>query len=202
VKDTLRIFITGVGGQGTITASKILGQAALAAGLGTVVGEIHGMAQRGGVVETSLSIGEGQGPLIADGAADVILGFEPVEAVRALRKASPDCTVILSTSPIVPFTVSAVAGEYPGGEECLEVIERTASRIHAFDGEALAVEAGSSFSLNVVMLGALSAVDLLPFSREILLDEVLRYTPARYSETNRKAFELGGRAVAQEPDRT
>ena len=197
MKDTLRIFITGVGGQGTITASKILGQAALAAGLETVVGEIHGMAQRGGVVETSVSIGESQGPLIADGAADAILGFEPVEAVRALRKASPDCTVVLSTSPIVPFTVSAVAGAYPGAEECLEVIGRAAGRIHAFDGEALAREAGSSFSINAVMLGALSAVDLLPFSPEVLLDEVLRYTPAKHDETNRTAFELGRKAVAQ-----
>ena len=102
------IFIIGVGGQGSLTTSRILGEAALRAGQNVLVGEIHGMAQRGGVVESTVRIGDVYGPTISEGCADVLLGFEPVETVRGLHKASKNTLVIVNTHAIVPATVYRV----------------------------------------------------------------------------------------------
>ncbi len=104
--DAVRIFFTGVGGQGTLLATRMVGEAALAEGLPVTMSEIHGMAQRGGVVESSVVIGKVFSPTIPDGEADILMAFEPLEALRAIPKCHAGSLIIASTAPIVPFTVA------------------------------------------------------------------------------------------------
>ncbi len=100
------IIIAGVGGQGILFASKIIGETAVASNMNLILSEIHGMAQRGGAVISTVKIGNTHSPLIADGEADIILSFEPVEALRAANKMSKNTTVIINTNSIIPFPVS------------------------------------------------------------------------------------------------
>lgn len=194
------IFLTGVGGQGSLTASRLLGEAALAAGLNVLVGEIHGMAQRGGVVESSVRIGDVHGAMISDGGADVLLGFEPVETVRALAKAGPDTLVVSNTRPVVPFSVSLKSGRYPPLEELLGAVRAVTKHLLALDAAAMAQQAGSGRAVNSVMLGVLAGTGRLPFPAHLLLEAILQAVPAKQAEANRRAFaageEFGQRAAA------
>lgn len=113
MKNIYKIQLIGVGGQGTIKASTIIGEAAMKKGLNVVMSEVHGMAQRGGTVVTEFKIGEAHSPLIEEGAADLMIAFEPTEALRALNKINQESFVIVNSSPIVPFTVSLGISEYP-----------------------------------------------------------------------------------------
>jgi indolepyruvate ferredoxin oxidoreductase beta subunit len=108
-----RIHITGVGGQGTLLATGIIGEAALLAGVNVNVSEVHGMAQRGGVVESAVTMGDVMSPIVSDGEADILLGFEPSETLRAAAKCSKDATVITNSHPLAPFTVAIGKGVYP-----------------------------------------------------------------------------------------
>ena len=110
--NTLRIYIVGVGGQGNVLASKMIGEAALSMGVPVLMSETHGMAQRGGVVESTVVLGGAQSPTISDNCADILLAFEPMEAVRALSKANADTIVITNTAPVVPFIPGGSAA-YP-----------------------------------------------------------------------------------------
>ena len=101
---TLKIYCVGVGGQGNVLASKLVGEAALAAGVPVVLSETHGMAQRGGVVESTVVLGGASSPTIADGCADILLAFEPLEAVRALDKVHTQSLIVSSTSTVKPFS--------------------------------------------------------------------------------------------------
>ena len=111
--ETKRIVNVGVGGQGNLLASNLLGKAALDAGLPVMVSEIHGMAQRGGVVESAVILGEALSPIVSNGEADIVVGFEPVETLRALTKANKDTLVLTSTRPLPPFTVAIGQAAYP-----------------------------------------------------------------------------------------
>ncbi|MFQ6116879.1 MAG: indolepyruvate oxidoreductase subunit beta [Candidatus Bipolaricaulia bacterium] len=195
--EKLRIFITGVGGQGSLTASRLLAEAALQAGQNVVVSEVHGMAQRGGVVETAVLIGEIHSPTIGGSEAQVILGFEPIETLRAMNKASRETLVITNTRPIVPITVSLGQSQYPEVEETLAQIEGFvgSGRLIALDATGLAKEAGSAIATNMVMVGALAATGRLPFSAAILKETISKLAP-KYAAVNLKAFELGYGAVA------
>lgn len=188
----LRIFITGVGGQGSLTASRILGEAALQAGQNALVSEIHGMAQRGGVVETAVLIGDIHSPIISDGQADCILGFEPLETLRAMNKASNQTIVITNTRPIIPITVALKQGRYPDVSEILARIGAflEEGKLIALDAIELAKTAGSAIASNMVLLGALAACVPLPFSSDYLSDAIARLAP-RYADLNVRAFELG-----------
>jgi len=104
--DTKRVVFVGVGGQGNLLASRLLGEAALSEGIPAVVSEIHGMAQRGGIVESAVLLGNVSSPIVSDGEADVLVGFEPVETLRALKKCNQETLVITNTHPLPPFTVS------------------------------------------------------------------------------------------------
>jgi indolepyruvate ferredoxin oxidoreductase, beta subunit len=187
----LDICISGVGGQGSLTASRILGEAATRAGLEVVVGEIHGMAQRGGVVESTVRIGGARGPIISDGRADVLLGFEPVEAVRALGKAGPQTLVIVNTRCIIPFTVSLEGSEYPKVEDLLAEVRKVTPRLVALDAADVAQKAGSGQAVNTVMLGVLAGAIALPFPRETLLEVIEESVPRKALPQNRQAFQAG-----------
>jgi len=191
------IFVMGVGGQGTLLASKIIGNAAMNAGGNALISEIHGMAQRGGVVSSTVRIGDVMSPLVGSGKADVILAFEPAEALRALYKASGDTVVITNTHPTIPFTVSLGKMPYPEVMEELEKIRPKVKRLIEFDANEIAREAGAAITANTVMLGALAGSGVLPFPTEHLREAVKKSVPARAVDVNMKAFDMGI-AVVQE----
>ena len=194
----INIQIVGVGGQGILTASKIIANAALADGLNVIMSEVHGMAQRGGVVESSIRIGDVHSPIIGNGMADVILSFEPMEAYRALDKANPDTKIVTNIEPMVPFTVTIGQGQYPPVAMLLEKMKKVTPHVYSFDAFALAREAGTEKAANVVMLGALSALGILPISPEKMKEMVGFTVPAKFREVNMKAFDMGYNTVKGE----
>ncbi|MGM0405875.1 MAG: indolepyruvate oxidoreductase subunit beta [Thermoplasmatota archaeon] len=184
--------IVGVGGQGILTSSQVIGKAALEKGMDVYMSEVHGMAQRGGVVWTTVKIGEKvYSPLIGSGEADAVLSFEPIEAYRALEKASKDTWIITNISPIVPFTVSVGKEEYPDIEEMFADLEEKSDKLLKIDAEKLAKEAGAAITQNIVMIGALTATDVLPVSKEEIIGSIERQVPEKFIDINKKAFELG-----------
>ncbi len=193
---TQRIVFVGVGGQGNLLASNLLGQAALAAGKHVVVSEIHGMAQRGGVVESAVIIGEATSPIVSDGEADVLVSFEPVEALRLLGKVNQDSLVITNTRPLPPFTVAIGAAPYPKPEESVAFLKKKLKKVIAFDGQALAEEAKNPLSLNMVMLGALFGAAQLPIEVKTMKKIIRSETKKRFAASNVLAFDLGFKAAA------
>ena len=191
--DKTDIIIVGVGGQGTLLASKILGEAALRAGLGVMASEVHGMAQRGGVVNSTVRIGDVHSPLAADSDAEVILAFEPVEAVRALNKANPGkTTIITNTSSIIPFTVSIKMDEYPPMEEVMSQLEKGAKKLIKVEMEQMARDNGIPvIAANIIMLGILVGTGTVPVPREVMLETIADNVPKKFLDENRKAFEVG-----------
>ena len=191
---TKRIFFVGVGGQGNILATKLVGEAALIAGMPISISETHGMAQRGGVVASSAVIG-GHSPIIAKHEADVIVAFEPLEALRALPMANPRTVVIASVSQIQPFTVAIGRGTYPPVDTMLDLIKAKVSRLVAFDAMAEAKAAGNPLGVNMVMLGALVAAGDIPLPEDALREAVRTKTKAAFVEANLDCFDRGIAAV-------
>ena len=193
--EVTRLIIVAVGGQGNLLASRVLGEAARRSDVPVRMSEIHGMAQRGGVVESALVFGDAQSTIISDGEADILVGFEPAEALRALKKCNADTTVITNTAPLQPFTAAIGKGVYPDLEEIQRLIASKCARLISFDAAALAREAGNVLSVNMVLLGALAATRLLPVSQDSLKDAIGEVTRQAFVETNLKAFELGRQAA-------
>jgi indolepyruvate ferredoxin oxidoreductase beta subunit len=189
--ETRRIVFIGVGGQGNLLASRLLGEAALSAGINAVVSEIHGMAQRGGIVESSVLLGDVASPIVSNGEADVLVGFEPVETLRAMARCNSGSTVITNTAPLPPFTVSIGQGKYPPVEETLSIIRQKVKRLIALDGIGLAEKAGNPLSLNMVMLGALIGSGTIPVTSEQMKAAIAASTKKAFLESNMKAFDLG-----------
>jgi indolepyruvate ferredoxin oxidoreductase beta subunit len=192
--DTIRLIIVAVGGQGNLLASKVLGEAALLAGIPVRMSEIHGMAQRGGVVESAIVFGKSQSNIISDAEADILLGFEPSETLRALNKCNTNSTVITNLSPVPPFMVAIGKGTYPDLNQIQTLIAAKIKRLIAFDGLDLARQAGHVMSLNMVLLGALIRTGLLPISTDHVQQAIRNKTRASVVEVNLKAFELGCKA--------
>ncbi|NOY68357.1 MAG: indolepyruvate oxidoreductase subunit beta [Deltaproteobacteria bacterium] len=189
--DVTRLIIVAVGGQGNLLASKVLGEASLCSGIPVRMSEIHGMAQRGGVVESALVFGDAESTIISDGEADILLGFEPAETLRALKRCNPKTVVITNTAPLPPFTVAIGKGIYPEIETICKLLrERTASLID-IDAAALAKEAGNVLAVNMVLLGALTATGILPVTPESIESAIEKITRSAFIETNIKAFEMG-----------
>ncbi len=187
----INILMAGVGGQGLILAARVLGDVAIAAGSHCITSEVHGMARRGGMVTCLVRMGDVQGPLMATGAADVLLGYEPLEALRSQHGISRDSTVLLNTNRIIPFTVSSGAEEYPEVDEIISAFKGITGDVHPFDVNALARQAGAPQALNIVLLGALFKTARLPFEKSMLVDAVSKNVPERFREANLKAVELG-----------
>ncbi len=191
----MRLIIVAVGGQGNLLASKVLGEAALMADVPVRMSEIHGMAQRGGVVESALVFGDAESTIISDGEADVLVGFEPAETLRALNKCNARTTVITNMAPLPPFTVAIGKGTYPDLERITALIQAKTHRLIAFDAAALARSAGNIMSLNIVLLGALCQTALLPLTAEAVRDAIRTRTKKAFIEANLNAFELGYQAA-------
>lgn len=182
------VMIVGVGGQGTLLASRILGSAMLQKGYDVKVGEVHGMSQRGGSVVTYVRFG-GQvaSPVIERGEADVLLAFEQLEAARALPYLKAGGVAIVNTQKIDPMSVVTGQSLYPEG--LLEDMGRKGAQVVAVDALGLAEQAGSQKAANVVLIGAM-ARQLEP-DRALWLDAVRECVPEKFYELNEKAFQLG-----------
>ncbi len=189
--ETKKILFTGVGGQGTLLASKLLGQAATEAGMPVRVSEVHGMAQRGGVVESTVMLGGLNSPIISDGEADILVSFEPLEALRALKRCSVDSVIVTNIVPIVPFTVELGQAEYPDMDYWIGFMKENFSRVCAYDAESLAKEAGTTRAVNVVLLGTLIGLGVVPVSREMMERTIRENVKSKFVDANLKAFELG-----------
>ena len=194
--ETKRLIIVAVGGQGNLLASKVLGEAALLADIPVRMSEIHGMAQRGGVVESAVVFGDAASTIISDGEADVLLGFEPSETLRALNKCNADTVVITNTAPLPPFTVAIGKGTYPDLQALQELIRSKTARLIAFDARALAKQAGNVMSLNMVLLGSLIQTGIMPVSADNVKEAIQTSTKKAFVDINIKAFELGFEAAA------
>ncbi|PKN63570.1 MAG: pyruvate ferredoxin oxidoreductase [Deltaproteobacteria bacterium HGW-Deltaproteobacteria-15] len=194
--ETKRCIFVGVGGQGNLLASNLLGQAALSMGIPVVVSEIHGMAQRGGVVESAVLIGEVTSPIVSAGEADVLVSFEPLETMRIVGKCHKNSLVISNSQPQPPFTVAVGQGKYPEVDEFLKKLPAKVGKVIAVRGNDLAEEAGNALSLNMVMLGALFATNSLPVTEEKMKETIAASTKKAFLESNLKAFDLGKKAAA------
>ena len=186
-----RCVFVGVGGQGNLLASRLLGEAALSMGIPAVVSEIHGMAQRGGVVESAVMMGNVTSPIVSNGEADALIGFEPLETMRALGKCNRETSVITNTDPLPPFTVSAGEGEYPPVDEILDLIQTKVDKVIALNGNDLAEEAGNPLSLNMVMLGALIGSGAIHVTAGSMKETISTSTKKAFLESNLKALDLG-----------
>jgi indolepyruvate ferredoxin oxidoreductase beta subunit len=190
-----RLIIVAVGGQGNLLASRVLAEAALASGVPIRMSEIHGMAQRGGVVESALVFGDARSPIISDAEADVLVGFEPAETLRALNRCNPESVVITNLDPLPPFTVSIGKGAYPDIRRLQDLIQAKTQKLIAFDASDLARKAGSVRAVNMALLGALIQTCILPVSVESVRSAIETKTARSFVPANLKAFELGFEAA-------
>ncbi|QTA89511.1 indolepyruvate oxidoreductase subunit beta [Desulfonema magnum] len=189
--DITRLIIVAVGGQGNLLASRVLAEAALLSDVPVRMSEIHGMAQRGGVVESAIVFGDAESTIISDGEADLLVGFEPSETLRALNKANSKTTVITNLSPLPPFTVAIGKGVYPDLNELQDLIRAKASKLIAFDAVALAKDAGNVLAVNMVLVGALIQTGILPLTVENVKETIRTKTKKAFTDMNLKAFDLG-----------
>jgi indolepyruvate ferredoxin oxidoreductase beta subunit len=190
-KKCYKIYLIGIGGQGTIKTATIIGEAAMAQGLNVVMSEVHGMAQRGGTVVTEIKIGQVESPLVERNAADLILAFEPSEILRALDKIGKQTRVIANSSIIVPFTVSLGISQYPEKNQLFDKMKKELDNFYLIDAEKLAKEAGHLIAANIVILGAAIAISGFPVKKEIVEESIRKNLPARLIDINIKALELG-----------
>ncbi len=188
---TKNIMIVGVGGQGSLLASKLLGKLLLAQGYDVKVSEVHGMSQRGGSVVTYVRYGERVfSPVIDEGEADFIVSFELLEAARWTKFLRAGGRIITNTQSINPMPVITGAAEYP--QELVTAMQSAGITVDALNALALAEQAGSSRAVNLVLMGRLSRY--FDFSREQWLAAVEQSVPQKFLELNRKAFLLGAEA--------
>ncbi|WP_028575550.1 indolepyruvate oxidoreductase subunit beta [Desulfonatronovibrio hydrogenovorans] len=187
----LRVFFTGVGGQGTLTATKLLAETALEQGLDVSAGEIHGMAQRGGVVHSFVLLGGYVSPKISQGEADVILGFEPMETLRALPFLKKDGLVLSSEDPVPPISVSTGKQEYPSVEMIKSKTLECSPRAVFLPCITLARETGVVQTANTVLMGAFFSMGILPFGLDVLLDSIKKRLKPKLVDVNLQAARLG-----------
>ena len=188
MKDSINIMIVGVGGQGSLLASKLLGKIFLENGFDVKVSEVHGMSQRGGSVLTYGRVGEKvYSPIIDEGEADYVISFEILEAARAAKFLKKDGKIISNLQEINPMPVVAGKAEYP--VSLAEKMKDMGIDIDAFDALQLAEEAGSSKAVNLVLMGRLSKH--FGFSEEEWIETIEKSVPAKFLEMNKKAFRLG-----------
>lgn len=182
------VMIVGVGGQGTLLASRVLGSAMLSQGVDVKVSEVHGMSQRGGSVVTYVRYGDKvYSPIIAQGEADVLLAFEALEAARYLPWLKPDGTMIVNTQRMDPMPVVTGVANYP--EDILGKVREKDVKMVALDALGMAEEAGSVKAVNVVLIGAMAKKLDLP--KQVWIDTIKETVPPKFIDMNLKAFELG-----------
>ena len=190
--NTINIAITGVGGQGVLTLAELLAKTVLAEGMNVRVGEIHGMAQRGGHVVCTVRIGDNaSGPVIDTGSADLLVGFEPAETLREIHLVKKGGFVLMSSHIQYPVAVSMGKAEYPDHSEIVESIRKFTDKILEIDAQKIAIEAGSSRALNMVMFGGIIGIDIIPIDKETALKAIGEAFPKKFEKINTTAAENG-----------
>jgi indolepyruvate ferredoxin oxidoreductase beta subunit len=196
---TTRVVIAGVGGQGTLLATRLIAETAIKQGLNVRIGETYGMAQRGGPVMGHIQIGKVYSPQIRPGEADALLGFELAEATRrGVTFLKEGGLAIVNSKKIPPVEVISGMRKYPEEKELISLLHEVTSRVAVIDATSLAEKAGDPISTNMVMLGALAASDVLPFGEKEITAMMKESIPARFLELNTKAFKLGSEALKEE----
>lgn len=192
-----RILIAGTGGQGVLTVARLLCDCFVERGHHVVSGQLHGMAQRGGAVQSSVIIDAGISPVIGRGRTDFVVGLEPVETARALPFMSSRTLVYMNTTPVVPFVLAQRAVlqegdvEYPNAQQLADRVRSVAPSTFTLDATRFALEAGSTQALNIVMLGCLLGSGSLPCTADDFWSTVSKQMPPTARETNAKAFRKG-----------
>ncbi len=190
------VQIVGVGGQGVLMASNVLGNAAMNAGYRLMMSEVHGMAQRGGSVLSTVRFGdEVYSPLEAVGGADLIMGFEPAETVRSLNLGNEDTVILMNVDPVLPSMVAAGFEEYPPVDSLVDAVKSVSKHVVTIDATEIAIAAGKAVAANAVMIGAMAAMDGFPLSEEQLREALIAQVPEKFRDLNIDAFERGYKAV-------
>lgn len=196
-KSGLRIHIVGTGGQGLILTARLITRFFVQRGQHVLCSQLHGMAQRGGSVQSTVMIDCGDCPVMRTGGADVVLGLEPVETARALTYISSRTLVFMNTVPIIPYILSQqyVLGKkgtkYPDLEELKDAIGAVTRKLYTLNATERAREAGAVKALNMVMLGCLLGTGSLPCTAEEFLDSLKVAAPPNMAEINSRAFSSG-----------
>ena len=186
------ISLVGVGGQGILTAAELLAKCAMLDNHNVRVGEIHGMAQRGGIVQSAVRIGKDvYGPIISEGMADLIIGFEPVETLRGLSFASEKTIVLLNEHIVYPTVVSMGEASYPDMDHIKQSISKFTNKLYSFNAMDLALKAGAAITMNLVLLGAAFKIGNIGLNKDTMESVITNTFPERFKETNLKAFNLG-----------
>ena len=190
------VQIVGVGGQGVLMASMVLGNAAMEMGFQVAMSEVHGMAQRGGSVLSTLRFGdEVISPLEAVGNADMIMGFEPSETCRNIQLANRDSVILMNMDPVLPSMVAAGFEEYPYVSDLVDSVRAVNGHLVTIDATSLAIKAGKAVAANAVMIGAVAALEGFPIPRDVLKDVLGKLVPEKFRELNLKAFDMGYEAA-------
>jgi len=192
----IRIYFTGVGGQGSLTATSLLARTALYAGCEVVAGEVHGMAQRGGVVESVCLLGGWRAPKLDYGEADLMLGFEPLETLRGLPYLRSDGVVFSSSDPMTPVGVNLGVETYPSIDEIKARVAAASRACHFIPCRELGEKAGAVQAGNTVLLAAVCASGILPFGLDVFEEALKKFLPAKILDVNLRALEIGESILA------
>jgi indolepyruvate ferredoxin oxidoreductase beta subunit len=196
-KETYNLIITGVGGQGNVLSSQLIGQALVAKGYFVTIGETYGASQRGGSVMSHIRISSQKqlSPLIPRGKADIVIGLEPVETLRVLTVyGNPQTVVLFNTRPIYPLDVTSGDEKYPENEEIQGALKDLSRKVHSLQTTEKAMEMGSPILGNMIMIGALLELKLLPLSAAEFQKTLSKNFSAKRLKTNLQALE-GGRKM-------
>ena len=192
-----RIVLSGTGGQGVLTAARLLCDCLAERGHNVISGQLHGMAQRGGSVQSSVMIDSGISPVIGAGRADYVLGLEPVETARALHMMSARTVVYMNTAPVIPFVIGqqTVLGDgeakYPDVGRLVQSVRSVTAHVFPLDATRLARECGSGRAVNMIMLGCLLGSGALPCAANDFWNSAACRIPEGLVETNARAFMSG-----------
>ena len=199
-KDPFNVIIGGVGGQGNVLASQILGEMLVSQGYVITIGETYGASQRGGAVMSHLRISTKDqfSPVIPEGQCDLLVSLEPVEVLRILDTyGNPRVITLLNTRPIHPMDVISGSATYPEVSRVISKIKELSKRVWSLNATEIALAMGDPIFSNIVMLGALCTIDVLPIHRQGFETIIRDLLPSRLLEENLKAFDKGGEAVQE-----
>ena len=200
LKDPLNVIITGVGGQGNVLASQILGHSLVHKGFIITIGETYGASQRGGSVMSHIriSLRDQLSPLIPEGQCDLVIGLEPAEALRVLAPyGNPGVAVLVNTRPIYPIDVISGDATYPDVSLILEKIQGLSRRVWTLNATEIALQMGDPIFSNIAMLGAVSVIKILPIDREGFQRVIQDLLPSHRIEQNLEAFDKGREALRE-----
>lgn len=197
-KDSSNLIITGVGGQGNVLASQLIGQAFVGKGYFVTIGETYGASQRGGPVMSHIRISKKKqrSPLIPRGKGDILVAMEPVEALRVLAVyGNPDVVALVNTRPIYPIDVTTGEEPYPELDDIKKRVDELSTSAYFIDATEKAIQMGSPILGNMIMIGALLELKLLPLSLSEFCDTLSRNLADKKLDVNLKAIEEGRKAV-------